>query len=336
MKIQWYPGHMTKARRKIEEDVKLVDVLVELLDARIPFSSRNPDIDRIAKDKKRIVVLNKSDLADESKTKKWTAFFEEKGIKVVLTNSTNGKGLKDVEKAALKLMEEKLAKLREKGLLTKTVRIMILGIPNVGKSTFINKIAGKAIAETGDRPGVTRSRQWVKVSSQLELLDTPGILWPKFEDEMVGYHLAFTGAIKDDIIDKITLAGELLLLLAKKYPDRVMDRYKLSKDDLGLNLEEILELVGKKRGFLMSGGRIDLDRTATIILDEYRGGKMGKISLEEPEDFNRVDIQEEHIKDEDIKNESIKDESIIDKEETSHDDEICHDTEVCGTEEAQI
>lgn len=285
MKIQWYPGHMTKARRKIEEDIKLVDVLVELLDARIPFSSRNPDIDRIAKDKKRIVVLNKVDLADVTKTKKWVVFFEEQGIEVVLTDSSKGKGLKDVEKAALKLMEEKLANLKAKGLLTKTVRIIILGIPNVGKSTFINKIAGKAITETGDRPGVTKSRQWVKVSNQLELLDTPGILWPKFEDEKVGYHLAFTGAIKDDIIDKISLAGELLLLLAKKYPDRVMDRYKLSEAELELSMDQILSAVGKRRGFLMSGGRIDLDRTATIILDEYRGGKMGKITLEEPEDF---------------------------------------------------
>jgi len=285
MKIQWYPGHMTKARRKIEEDIKLVDVLVELLDARIPYSSRNPDIDRIAKDKKRIVVLNKADLADEAKTRKWTAYFEEKGIKVVLTDSSKGKGLKDVEKAALKLMEEKLAKLKEKGLLNKTVRIMILGIPNVGKSTFINKIAGKAITETGDRPGVTRSRQWVKVSNQLELLDTPGILWPKFEDEMVGCHLAFTGAIKDDIIDKITLSGELMMLLAKKYPDRVAERYKLSPEEMNLPLEDILSAVGKKRGFLMSGGRIDLERTSTIILDEYRGGKMGRITLEEPEDI---------------------------------------------------
>lgn len=296
MKIQWYPGHMTKARRKIEEDIKLVDVLVELLDARIPLSSRNPDIDRIAKDKKRIVVLNKYDLADEGATRLWVKYFEQKGIKVVLADSSKGKGLKEVEKAALALMQEKLDRLKERGLLVKTVRIMILGIPNVGKSTFINKVAKKAITETGDRPGVTRSRQWVKVSDRLELLDTPGILWPKFEDEMVGYHLAYTGAIKDDIIDRITLAGKLAMLLIKKYPERMKERYKLSEEDFMLSTEEIMEIIGKKRGFLLSGGRIDLERTAIILLDEYRGGKLGKISLETPEDFNKPDLGADTIK----------------------------------------
>lgn len=285
MNIQWYPGHMTKAKRKIMEDLKLVDVVIELLDARIPISSRNPDVNEIVGAKKRIIVLNKSDMADEKVNREWIAYFSSQDTKVILVNSINGKGLKEVIAAAKLLMKEKIDRLKSKGLLVKTIRALIIGIPNVGKSTFINKLAGKGIAETGDRPGVTKSKQWIKVSPELELLDTPGILWPKFEDEQVGLRLAFTGAIKDEILDVNELASKLLEVLVQKFPQNLKARYKLEDTDISLTLHELMNLIGKKRGCMMAGGEVDLLRTSNLILDDFRGGKLGNISLESPKNI---------------------------------------------------
>lgn len=285
MNIQWYPGHMVKAKRKIQEDLKLVDIVIELLDARIPISSRNPEVDSIVGGKKRIIVLNKSDLADPAVNKRWTGYFSKENTRVILVNSINGNGLKDVLAAAKLLMKEKLDKLKSKGMLVKTVRAVIIGIPNVGKSTFINKLAGKGIAQTGDRPGVTRSKQWIKVSPELELLDTPGILWPKFEDERVGMYLAFTGAIKDEILDVTELARKLAAHLAANFPENLKARYKLDGlDETGEPLE-LLKLIGRKRGCMIAGGEIDIQRTSVMLLDEFRGGRLGNITLEKPEDF---------------------------------------------------
>ncbi len=293
MNIQWYPGHMVKAKRKIQEDLKLVDVVIELLDARIPFSSRNPEVDDIVGNKKRIIVLNKSDLADEKTNRKWIQYFSKEDTRVVLVNSINGKGLKDVVTAANQLMKEKIDKLKSKGLLTKTVRALIIGIPNVGKSTFINKLAGKGIAQTGDRPGVTKSKQWIKVSKELELLDTPGILWPKFEDERVGFYLAFTGAIRDEILDIQELAVRLTELLMSKHPQLLATRYKLEGVDFSIQPEEMLRAIGKKRGCIIAGGEIDIQRASVMLLDDFRGGRIGNITLESPEDLEAQKEQEQ-------------------------------------------
>lgn len=282
MNIQWYPGHMVKAKRKIQEDLKLVDIVIELLDARIPMSSRNPEVDSIVGNKKRIIVLNKSDMADPAVNKQWINYFSKENTKVILVNSITGNGLKDVMAASKLLMKEKLDKLKSKGMLVKTVRALIIGIPNVGKSTFINKLAGRGIAQTGDRPGVTRSKQWIKVSPELELLDTPGILWPKFEDEKVGMYLAFTGAIKDEILDIVELAQNLAGFLMKNFPGNLKARYKLDAVDAEMEPQEMLELIGRKRGCIISGGEIDIQRAAVMLLDEFRGGKIGNITLETP------------------------------------------------------
>lgn len=286
MNIQWYPGHMVKAKRKIAEDLKLVDVVIELLDARIPMSSRNPEVDEIVGSKKRIIVLNKSDLADPSENRKWVDYFNRENTRVILANSVSGTGLKDVLSASRQLMKEKLDKLRSKGLLVKTTRALIIGIPNVGKSTFINKLAGKSVAQTGDRPGVTKSKQWIKVSQELELLDTPGILWPKFEDERVGMCLAFTGAIKDEILDVNELAQKLLEVLVIKFPDKLKQRYKLEDIPSDMASDKLLEAVGRKRGCIIAGGAVDVQRASIMLLDEFRGGKIGNITLETPEDFD--------------------------------------------------
>lgn len=286
MNIQWYPGHMVKAKRKIQEDLKLVDIVIELLDARIPMSSRNPEVDSIVGNKKRIIVLNKSDLADEAENKKWINFFTKENTRVVLVNSINGKGLKDVQKASNILMKDKLEKLRSKGLLVKTVRALIIGIPNVGKSTFINKLVGRSIAKTGDRPGVTKAKQWIKVSKELELMDTPGILWPKFEDKRVGFNLAFTGAIKDEILDIQELAVSLVEQLMLRFPNQLMKRYKLEETHLQVIPHEMLNIIGKKRGCIIAGGEIDIQRASVMLLDDFRGGRIGNITLETPEDLN--------------------------------------------------
>ena len=285
MNIQWYPGHMAKAKRKITEELKLVDIVIELLDARIPMSSRNPEVDEIVGNKKRIIVLNKSDLADPSINAKWLEYFNQENTRAILVNSLKGNGLKNVLSASKQLMKEKLDRLKSKGLLVKTTRALIIGIPNVGKSTFINRIAGRSAAQTGDRPGVTKSKQWIKVSNELELLDTPGILWPKFEDKRAGMYLAFTGAIKDEILDVNELAQNLLQVLAEKFPEKLKNRYKLEDIPEGIASEELLERIGRKRGCIIAGGEVDLLRASTMLLDEFRGGKIGAISLETPEDY---------------------------------------------------
>jgi len=285
MNIQWYPGHMAKAKRKITEELKLVDVVIELLDARIPMSSRNPEVDEIVGSKKRIIVLNKSDLADPSVNAKWLDYFNQENTRAILVNSLKGNGFKDVLSASRQLMKEKLDRLKSKGLLVKTTRALIIGIPNVGKSTFINRLAGRSAAQTGDRPGVTKSKQWIKVSAELELLDTPGILWPKFEDKRAGMYLAFTGAIKDEILDVNELAQNLLQVLAEKFPEKLKSRYKLEDIPEGIASEELLKSIGRKRGCIIAGGEIDVLRASAMLLDEFRGGKIGAISLESPEDF---------------------------------------------------
>lgn len=285
MHIQWFPGHMAKTRRLITENLKLVDVIIELLDARIPFSSRNPEINSLINNKPRLVAFNKSDLADEQISRQWVQWYADQGIKCILINSINGKGLGDIKERARDLMSEKIERDRAKGKLFTPVRTMVVGIPNVGKSSFINKIVGKASAVTGDRPGVTRGKQWIRINSEIELLDTPGILWPKFEDQEVGMNLAFTGAIKDDIMDISEVAMELLHRLSKTYPKELCTRFKLEPDFIK-NVEplELLETVGLKRGCIVSKGQIDYMRISAIVLDEFRGGKIGKITLEKPND----------------------------------------------------
>ncbi|QNU65356.1 ribosome biogenesis GTPase YlqF [Ruminiclostridium herbifermentans] len=283
MNIQWFPGHMAKTRRLIAENLKLVDVIIELLDARIPYSSRNPEIDSLVNNKPRLVAFNKSDLADDKISSQWIQWYAEQGIKCILINSITGKGLNDVKTRARELVSEKIERDRAKGKIFTPVRTMVVGIPNVGKSSFINKIVGKATALTGDRPGVTRGKQWIRINSEIELLDTPGILWPKFEDQEVGMNLAFTGAIKDDIMDTAEVAMELLYRLSKLYPKELCARFKL-EPDLIKNIEplELLETVGRKRGCLISKGQIDYSRISAIVLDEFRGGKIGRITLEKP------------------------------------------------------
>ena len=290
MNIQWYPGHMTKTRRMIADQIKNVDAVCEILDARIPVSSRNPDVDELTAGKPRLVVLNRVDQADPEATKKWAAYFRSKGYAVLESDAKDGMGTTKFAGAVRELLADKLRAYAEKGMVGRVVRVMILGIPNVGKSTFINKVAGRKTAKTEDRPGVTRSKQWVPIDRGLELLDTPGILWPKFEDQSVGLNLAFTGAVKDDILDIETLGCHLMAYLAEQYPDALKTAYKLpalparkeEENDVayGYNL---LQVAGKKRGFLISGGEVDTERMAKILLDEFRGSKLGRFTLELPE-----------------------------------------------------
>lgn len=281
LNIQWYPGHMAKTKKMITENISLVDIVIELVDARIPYSSKNPDIDKFASNKYRIIILNKSDLADERITKQWINYFESKNFKVVLANSINGKGLSDVTIVARKLMEEKIARDKARGRIYRPIRAMIVGIPNVGKSTFINKFVGKATTKTGDKPGITKGKQWIKIKKDFELLDTPGILWPKFEDYQVALKLAFTGAIKDDTMDMQTLAHEFIDFIKKLNPQTLKQRYKIDFGD-NAKSEEIFELIARSRGFIMSGNNIDSSRTSKILLDEFRGGKLGNLTLEQP------------------------------------------------------
>jgi ribosome biogenesis GTPase A len=290
MNIQWFPGHMAKTRRLITEDLKLVDVIIELLDARIPFSSRNPEINSLINNKPRLVAFNKSDFADEQISRQWIQWYADQGIKCILINSINGKGLNDIKTRARDLMSEKIERDKTKGKIFTPVRTMVVGIPNVGKSSFINKIVGKASAVTGDRPGVTRGKQWIRINSDIELLDTPGILWPKFEDQEVGMNLAFTGAIKDDIMDTGEVAMELLHKLARLYPNELCTRFKLEPDFIkNAKPLDLLETVGRKRGCIISKGQIDYSRISAIVLDEFRGGKLGKITLERPNDRSGKD-----------------------------------------------
>ena len=280
MELQWYPGHMAKTRRLIGENLKLVDVVVEILDARVPSSSRNPDFDDMLLSKPRVVVMNKYDLADEAATKLWSQWYNQKGVKVILTDSLSGKGVDKIAGAAKQAISEKIAHDTERGL-TRAVRLMVVGIPNVGKSSLINRLSGRAAAKTGDKPGVTRGKQWIRPNSQIEILDTPGILWPKFENQQIGKNLAFIGSIRDEIMDVEELACHLLEFLRDNYNEMLCARYKL--DDISsFSGYELLEYISKKRGFIVSGGEIDTYRGANIVLDEFRASKIGRITLELP------------------------------------------------------
>ena len=279
--IQWFPGHMTKAQRMIDENMRLVDAVCELLDARIPSASRNPDIDRLAGDKPRLIVLNRADLADPAMTQAWREHFRRQGLTALETDAKTGKGVKGFPAAVRGVLREKLAALEAKGQGSRPLRIMILGIPNVGKSTFINALAGRRAAVAGDKPGVTRGKQWIAIDSGLELLDTPGILWPKFDSQSVGEALALTNAIKAEVIDREALAANFMLRLRDLYPGLIEQRYKFTPDP-EKNGYELLEDAGRKRGFLISGGEVDIERMAATLLKEFHEGKLGRISLEAP------------------------------------------------------
>lgn len=281
MNIQWFPGHMTKAQRMIEDSIKQVDAVCEILDARIPNSSRNPDIDRLAAGKPRLIILNRTDLADPSITAQWREFFEAQGIKILETDAKSGKGVSGFAPALSELLKDKIASYAAKGQVNRPMRVMILGIPNVGKSTFINKIAKRKAAIAGDKPGMTRGKQWINIDKGLDLLDTPGILWPKFDSQEVGEMLAITNAIKADVLDKETLAANFMLRLREMYPEALTARYKLEPDPEA-NGFELLEQAAKKRGFLISKGEYDIERMANTLLGEYHDGKLGRISLEKP------------------------------------------------------
>lgn len=280
MVIQWYPGHMTKAKRMMQEDIKLVDLVIELVDARIPLSSRNPDIDTLGKNKARLILLNKSDLADDRYNDKWTKYFESQGAFVLKINARSGAGIKQINGVIAEACKAKIERDRARGIKNRPVRAMVVGIPNVGKSTFINSYAGKACAKTGNKPGVTKGKQWIKLNKNLELLDTPGILWPKFEDQRVGLRLALIGSIKDDILNIGELAIELLKFLHENYEGIISERYGIDEsDDALVNLENI----AKVRGCLLKGNELDYDKASSILLEEFRNGKIGKITLELPE-----------------------------------------------------
>lgn len=281
MNIQWFPGHMAKTRRMMAENLKLVDVVIELLDARIPMSSRNPEIDTILNNKPRVIALNKSDLSDPVRNDEWRDYFAGQGISVIFTNAITGLGLGELKEKLRQLTHSKLESAQARGRLRRPVKTMVVGIPNVGKSAFINKIAGKASAITGDRPGVTRTQQWIRVNPEIILMDTPGILWPKFEDKNTGLNLAFTGAIKDEIMDTTELAAKLMEVLAETYPENIIERFRLDGIE-GKSGFTLLEEAGRKRGCLISGGEVDINRIAVIVLDEFRGGKIGRITLELP------------------------------------------------------
>ena len=282
MNIQWYPGHMTKTRRQIEADLKQVDAVCEIVDARIPVSSRNPDIDAICGTKPRIIVLNRMDLADPNATKKWADYFKSKGMAVIATDCKTRKGIADFTPAARTACAEKLERDAKRGM-NRPLRVMVVGIPNVGKSTLINQISGRKGAKAENRPGVTRGKQWVTVDSGLQLLDTPGILWPKFEDPEVGMMLAYTGAVKEGVIDIEELACRLIELLHKFYPQILLERYKVEAPK-GTPGWELIEIAGRKRGYLISGGEVNTERMSKVLLDEFRGGKLGKFTLEMPEE----------------------------------------------------
>lgn len=290
--INWFPGHMAKTRRQITEDLKMIDVVVEILDARIPNSSQNPDIRQITQNKKKIIILNKYDLADNAKTEKWIEYFNKKERKVVLADSLTGKGVNETTRQIQKIMEDEMQKMADKGRIGRKIRVMIVGIPNVGKSSFINRIAKKTSAEVGNKPGVTKQKQWIRINEKIELLDTPGVLWPKFESEEVALHLCFTGTIKEEILDKIEIAYQLTKFLLENYRKKLCERYKLDENYVeetlnqeqpeNNNIYEIMIEIGKKRGCIMSGGRIDEEKTSRLILDEFKNGKLGKMTIEQP------------------------------------------------------
>lgn len=289
--INWYPGHMAKTKKQIIEDLKLIDVVVEILDARIPISSRNPDIEQITREKDKLIVLNKCDLADEKQNNNWVAKFKKDGIEAVLVNSNNGDGINTAIKKIEEIYKSRQEKYANKGRIGKSIRVMIVGIPNVGKSSFINRLTKKNSATVGNKPGVTRQKQWIRINQNIELMDTPGVLWPKFESEEVALNLAYTGTIKDDVLQTIEVGFSLLKKLIIDYPDNLVERYKLEKQEIEAILgqteleenEKILEImhnIGRKRGAIISGGNVDEEKTAKIILEDFRNGKLGRITLE--------------------------------------------------------
>ena len=282
MNIQWYPGHMTKAKRAMKEDIKLIDLVIELVDARVPLGSRNPDIDELAAGKARMVLLNKSDLADESANEEWVRYFSGLGCHVVKVNCKTGSGLKQINPTVQEACKEKIERDRRRGILNRPVRAMVVGIPNVGKSTFINAFAGKACAKTGNKPGVTKGNQWIRLSKTLELLDTPGILWPKFEDQKAGLNLAFIGSINDEILDREELALELIRFLEERYPQLIEKRYPGVEGNDGDCPSAILEQIARVRACLLKGGVSDNSKAASILLDDFRSGRLGRITLELP------------------------------------------------------
>lgn len=286
MNIQWYPGHMTKAKRAMKEDIKLIDLIIELVDARVPLASRNPDIDELGKGKARLILLNKSDLASEKQNEAWTAWFKKKGFFVVKVNARSGAGLKQITGVVQEACKEKIERDRRRGILNRPVRAMVVGIPNVGKSTFINSFAGKACTKTGNKPGVTKGNQWIRLNKTLELLDTPGILWPRFEDQRVGLLLAFIGSINDEILNKDELAMELIRFLETYYPQILPQRYLPDEDkevSSGSRTElEWLSQIAKVRGCLLKGGEPDYGKAAAIVIDDFRSGRLGRITLEFP------------------------------------------------------
>lgn len=279
MNIQWYPGHMTKAKRMMQEDIKLIDIVIELLDARVPLSSKNPDIDSLAKNKYRLVLLNKSDLADAAVTAKWEEYYKEKGIITVTINARNGQGMKAITAKVQEACKEKIERDKKRGIMNRPIRAMIVGIPNVGKSTFINSFAKKACTKVGNKPGVTKGKQWIRLNKNIELLDTPGILWPKFEDDMVGEHLAYIGSINDEILQKTELCCNLIDFLKENYPGVLAKRYQLQEEQ---KAADILKDVALNRGCLLKGNELNYEKAAAILLDEFRNGKLGRISVEQP------------------------------------------------------
>ncbi|ARD49277.1 ribosome biogenesis GTPase YlqF [Sporosarcina sp. P37] len=283
MTIQWFPGHMAKARREVSEKLKLVDIVFELIDARLPLSSRNPMIDELIHQKPRLLILNKMDLADEVQTKRWIAYFEEQGFRTVAINSFEGKGLQTVMKAAKEILQPKFDRMKQRGIRPGAIRAMIVGIPNVGKSTLINRLAKKNIAKTGNKPGVTKAQQWIKYGKELELLDTPGVLWPKFEDPEAGYKLALTGAIKDSILNMEELAVYGLRFLEAHYPERLEQRYEMS--EVGENIQALFDKIGERRKVYGAGGEIDYDKVAEMVVQDIRDQQAGKLTFDFPEEF---------------------------------------------------
>lgn len=280
MIYQWYPGHMTKAKRQMQADIKLIDAVIELVDARIPYSSKNPDIDSLAAGKARVILLNKADLSDEKINNKFKSYYEKKGYVVCMVNSKGGKGVKDVEKAVITACKDKIEKDAKKGMVDRPIKAMVVGIPNVGKSTFINSFAGKNCVKTGNKPGVTKGKQWIRMGKRLELLDTPGILWPKFEDQAVGLRIAQIGSINEDILDIHELAYKLCGYLLKNYPGALEARYRTAEVE---DPEKMIEAIAEKRACRKKGGELDLEKTVGFIMDDFRGGRLGRISLETPE-----------------------------------------------------
>lgn len=282
--IQWFPGHMTKTKRQIQSSLKLVDAVAEIIDARIPVSSRNPDLAKLVQNKPRVILLNKCDMANQTATKMWIDYFKKQNLVAIPVDCKSGRGLDKFAPAVNTVMSHKIARLKEKGMVNPTIRIMIVGIPNVGKSSFINKMVKKNRAKVEDRPGVTRGNQWYTIAKNLEMLDTPGVLWPKFDDKTVGEHLAFTGAVKDKILDIELLAVRLLDFIKELKPDDFITRFKLENEDIeNIDSYELLKMIGKKRGMLVSGGEIDTERAAIMLLDEFRSAKLGRITVEMPQ-----------------------------------------------------